>query len=468
MDNNTFGIHAQLAAKVMQAALHSGGNYCDLYFEHRQSSYIGLQDKIVNNANSSEDLGMGVRVLNGDKTGFAFTESLTEESMLEAAKLAAGIANGKVSATVQAIQAAQPHPNYYPSKKAWSEISVDAKVPILQKLNDQLFESDPRIIKANIFLSEEHSEVLFVNSEGKHFTDQRPLASLGIVLVMQEGNRKESSYTSRSLRQGFEFISAEMLDALCQEAIDSCSFLFQAVVPKGGEMPVVLEAGGSGILLHEAIGHTFEADFNRKGESIFSDKMDQQVCADFVNVVDDGTNLANRGSLNIDDEGNATEKTYLVKNGILSSYLHDRLSAAHYQLPPTGNGRRESFRHKPMPRMRNTYMENGPHKKEELIASVEKGIYVNSFSNGEVNIGAGDFTFYVKSGYLIENGKLTQPIKDVNLIGNGPQALAAISMVADDLKFDNSTWSCGKSGQSVPVGIGMPSVKVNKLTVGGR
>jgi len=243
--------------------------------------------------------------------------------------------------------------------------------------------------------------------------------------------------------------------------------LFDAIKPKGGEMAVVLGAGGSGIFLHEAIGHAFEADFNRKGTSIFSDMLHKKICADYINVVDDGTIDFNRGSLNIDDEGVLGQKTYIVRNGVLDSYLHDRISSKHYGIQPTGNGRRESFRHAPIPRMRATYMENGNSTEEEMIASVKKGVFVDSFTNGQVQIGAGDFTFFVKSGRLIENGKLTTPIKDINIIGNGPKALADMTMVASNYKMDDGTWTCGKDGQSCPVTCGMPSALVRKLTVGG-
>ncbi|MDR2764530.1 MAG: TldD/PmbA family protein, partial [Tannerella sp.] len=243
--------------------------------------------------------------------------------------------------------------------------------------------------------------------------------------------------------------------------------LFRSVQPRGGEMPVVMGAGGSGILLHEAIGHAFEADFNRKHISIFSDKLNQVVCAKHISVVDDGTIPFNRGSVNVDDEGVAGQKTYIVHNGVLTGYLHDRISAQHYGVAPTGNGRRESFRMTPVPRMRATYMEAGDCSEEEIIAAVKKGVYASGFTNGQVQIGAGDFTFFVKNGYLIENGKLTQPIKDINIIGNGPQALADITLTGNNCRIDNGTWTCGKDGQSCPVTCGMPSVLVNKLTVGG-
>ena len=283
---------------------------------------------------------------------------------------------------------------------------------------------------------------------------------------MEDKGRIENFFVGRSYRMGSELLTNELIDELSNEVVLKTAKLFDASKPKAGEMEVVVGAGESGILLHEAMGHAFEADFNRKDLSIFSDKMGKKVAENFVTIVDDGTIPTKRGTLNVDDEGNTTEKTSLVSNGILTSYLHDRISANYYKVKPTGNGRRQDFRNIPIPRMRTTYMENGPHKKEEIIASVKNGIYVDSFSNGEVNIGQGDFTFFVKFGYIIENGKLTKPIKDVNIIGNGPQALADIVMVADDLDITNGIWTCGKDGQGAPVSMGIPTVKIKKLTVG--
>ena len=267
---------------------------------------------------------------------------------------------------------------------------------------------------------------------------------------------------------GTDFLNDTLIETLAKEAVEKTSILFQAVKPKGGEMPVVMGAGGSGILLHEAIGHAFEADFNRKKTSIFSELLHKKVCDEHINVVDDGTISCNRGSVNIDDEGTLGQKTYIVREGILNSYLHDRISAKYYGISSTGNGRRENFRQVPIPRMRATYMEAGNVSEEEIIASVKKGIYASAFTNGQVQIGAGDFTFFVSHGYLIENGKLTQPIKDINIIGNGPKALADITMVGNNYQMDNGTWTCGKDGQSCPVTCGMPSALVSKLTVGGE
>jgi len=461
-----FEVTPQLLQKVITAALSKGGDYADLYFEHRILNSLRLEDGKVNRAYSNIDYGVGIRVLKGDQTGFAYSEIITPEALLKAARTAANIASGSKDVVPRDMtESAQA--NYYAIQKSWEEVSVEQKIPYLQKINDKIFSLDPKVTKVNASLTNESVYVLLYTAEGTLAYDYRPMVSLGAVCIMEKDGKIENSYASRSFRQGFEFLTDDLVDMLAREVVRKTTILFEATKPKAGEMPVVMGAGGSGILLHEAIGHTFEADFNRKGTSIFSDKMGKKIAENFVNIIDDGTLPAKRGSMNMDDEGNPSQKTYLVKDGILNSYLHDRISANFYQVQPTGNGRRQSFRHVPIPRMRATYMEKGPHTKEEIIDHVKNGIYVDNFSNGEVKIGAGDFTFFVKSGYLIENGKLTRPIKDVNIIGNGPQALADISMCASDFQIDNGTWTCGKSGQSVPVTCGLPTVLVKKLTVGG-
>ncbi len=461
-----FEVSTEMLQKVIATAMSKGGDYADLFFEHKTSNSLGLEDGKVNRAYSNVDFGVGIRVLKGDQTGFAYSENVEMKEMLNAAKMAANIADSGSDFNINEVNEKIPA-GYYKIQNKWEDVSVKDKVPFVQKINDKVFELDEKVIKVNAFLSDETTYVLFYNSEGRLTYDYRPMISFGVVSIMQKGEQIENAYSARSFRKGFEWLTDELVNDLAQEAVDRTNILFEATKPKAGEMPVVMGAGGSGILLHEAIGHTFEADFNRKGESIFSDKMGKKVAENFINIIDDGTLDNNRGSINIDDEGNDVEKTYLVKDGILNSYIHDRISAKHYGIDPTGNGRRESFRHIPLPRMRATYMEVGPHTKDDIIGEVDYGVYVDNFSNGQVKIGAGDFTFFVKSGYLIEKGKLTDPIKDINIIGNGPQALADITMAADDYLIDNGTWTCGKSGQSVPVTCGLPSVLVKKLTVGG-
>lgn len=461
-----FEVEEDIIHQIIAEALAKGGDYCDVYFQHNMLNYIGLQDQAVNRAYSNVDFGVGIRVLKGDQTGYSFTEEITPQAMLLAAKTAANIANsGKRIAPVP-LQA-HAHPNYYPIKTSWEEVSIAQKMPYLQTINDKVFALDSRVIKSNLGFSNQTSYILFANSEGRLVYDYKPMSRIFVSCTAEQAGRREQNFFDLAGRQGIEFFTPDNIDRLAQEAVSSTLILFDAIKPQAGEMEVVLAAGSSGILLHEAIGHGMEADANRKGISIFSDKMNQSVAGNFVSIVDNGTNPNIRGSINIDDEGNDTEETVLVENGILRNYLHDRISAHHYQVKPTGNGRRESFRHPPQPRMRNTYMLAGPHNQDEIITSVKQGLYAKTFSNGQVHIGGGDFSFYVKSGYLIENGKLTHPVKDVNIIGNGPNVLKNIVMVADDLKIAEGGWTCGKNGQSVPVSQGLPTVKVSKITVGG-
>jgi len=461
-----FGVDEKIINDVMAEALSRGGDYCDLFFQHNIGNYIGLEDKAVNRAYSDVAFGVGIRVLKGDQTGYSYTEELTPNAMKLAAKTAANIADsGK---TVPPVEfKLRETPNYYPIETPWEEIGIDKKIPYLQVINDKVFAEDKRIIKSNIWFINETSYILEANSDGVIACDYQPMGQIAVTCNAEQDGKREENYFDLSGRRGIEFFTPDNVDLLAKEAVRRTVALFEAVKPEAGEMPVVLAAGSSGILLHEAIGHGMEADFNRKNISIFSDKIDKKVAESFVSIVDDGTNLNIRGSINVDDEGNLTGKTYLVENGILKSYLHDRISAKHYNVKPTGNGRRQSFRFSPQPRMRNTYMLPGPHTKDEVIGSVKKGIYAEAFTNGQVFIGAGDFTFYVKSGFLIEDGKLTKPIKDVNIIGNGPKVLADIVMVADDMKMAEGGWTCGKNGQGVPVSMGLPTVKVSKITVGG-
>lgn len=465
---NHFGVSEENMRKVLAAALEKGGDYADLFFEHTFTNVIGLKDGAVNSCNSYIDFGMGVRVLAGDQSGYAYVENVTLDDMLNAARTAARIASGNKKAGPVGLKAKTLKKNYYSVTTSWEEVSLKDKMPYLQKLNDKIFSLDKRVSKVMANQSDTTSHILFCNSEGVMYYDYRLMVTLGAVCIMEENGRMENSYAARAYRKGFEFLSDDLVEILAREAVDNTAILFKAIKPKGGEMPVVMGAGGSGILLHEAIGHAFEADFNRKNVSIFSDQLNKKVCNAHISVIDDGTIPFNRGSVNFDDEGVDGQKTYLVKEGVLISYMHDRISARHYGIAPTGNGRRETFRNVPIPRMRATYMEPGNMKEEDIIASVKQGIFVDQFTNGQVQIGAGDFTFFVKSGYLIENGKLTQPIKDINIIGNGPKALADITMVADNDKIDNGTWTCGKDGQSCPVTCGMPSALVSKLTVGGE
>lgn len=465
-----FGTTPEDLKKIIQVALSKGGDYADLYFEYSTANELALRDGEVNAAGSHIDYGMGVRVLSGDRTGYAYTEVTTMEEMIKAAQAASVIASENSSSynatNINITPLSIKGKGYYPIIQGWEEVKISSKTPFLQQLNECVFSADQRVNKVMARISDSNSKILFFNSEGILTSDERPMFSVVVTCIMENNSKVENGSVSRSFRGGFELLTNELIKEIATEVVSKTAFLFDAIRPKGGEMPVVMGAGSSGILLHEAIGHAFEADFNRMNTSIFSDRMGQKICSQEISVVDDGTIPFNRGSINVDDEGIPGQKTYMVKDGILTSYLHDRISAKYYNAAPTGNGRRESFRFMPLPRMRATYMENGKSTEEQIIASVKKGIFAQNFSNGQVQIGAGNFTFFVKSGFLIENGKLTRPIKDINIIGNGPEALAGITAVASNSFIDNSTWICGKE-QYCPVSCGMPSVLVNKLTVGG-
>ncbi|MFA6956891.1 MAG: metallopeptidase TldD-related protein [Thermoanaerobaculia bacterium] len=463
-----FGVTETLIKETLGVALSKGGDYADLFFQHRLTNTMALEDGAVNRASANAALGVGVRVVKGDQTGYGFTEELTADAMKRAAMTAAAIADGPAKKAPARMKIVTEKANRYPIKVKWEDVRPDRKLAILNGVNAKTFAADKRVQKVQMGFMDQSGVVLIADSNGRIVEDYQPMTTLSLAIVAEQNGRKENNSVNLAGRSDIDFYDAARLDNLVAKAVSKTMILFDAVQPPAGEMPVVLGAGSSGILLHEAIGHGMEADFNRKNTSIFSDKIGKPVAKDFVSIIDEGTQQAARGAINVDDEGNPVGKTMLVDKGILSTYLHDSISAKHYGVKPTGNGRRQGYEFAPIPRMRSTYMLPGPHKKDEIIASVKKGIYCDHFSNGQVNIGAGDFTFYVKNGYLIEDGKLTSPIKDVNIIGNGPKVLELIDMVGDDLKIDEGGWTCGKDGQGVPVSQGMPTVRVASITVGGR
>ena len=463
---NIFKVSQENLRALTETALTYGGDYADLYFENTTYFNLLLKDGVVSSGGFHTDFGVGIRVLKGEKTGYAYSESTEMPDMLKAAKaagvIASGISGGRAYGSV-----CDRKLDVYPVKEDWRLQSPDRFLPFLKELEKEIFSKDSRIVKVIARMSDSVSDVLMYNSLGELTYETRPMGSVSVTAVFQQGDKTENRTASRSFRMGAELIGKSLIAELAEEAVKGIDARFDARRPKGGSMSVVMGAGASGILLHEAMGHAFEADFNRKGQSIFSDKLGQRICPVGINIVDDGTLQWNRGSGNYDDEGVPGEKTYMVEDGILRSYLHDRISAQWYGVKPTGNGRRENFRYHPIPRMRATYMESGNAAPEDIIASVKNGIYVDEFSNGQVKIGEGDFTFFVKSGFLIEDGRLTAPVKDINVIGNGPQALADIAAVGNDMKIDNGTWTCGKE-QSVPVSCGIPTVLISRLTVGGE
>ncbi len=464
---NIFKVTEPQLQTITATALAHGGDYSDLYFEHTTYFNLMLKDGVVSSGGFHTDFGVGIRVLKGEKTGYAYSENTEMADMLSAAKAASAIAVGSSAPGRVYKPVTDRKSDYYPMAENWRDKGADAFLPFMKELEKEIFAKDGRIVKVIIRLSDSVSDVLMYNSLGELTYETRPMGSVTATAVFEQNGKVENKTASRSFRMGAELAGPSLLKEIPEEVVNGIDSRFEAVRPKGGRMSVVMGAGASGILLHEAMGHAFEADFNRKGQSIFSGRMGKRICPEGVSVVDDGTLRFNRGSGNYDDEGVPGEKTYMVEDGILCSYLHDRISASWYGVAPTGNGRRENFRYNPIPRMRATYMESGNAEPEGIIASVRNGIYVDEFSNGQVKIGEGDFTFFVKSGYMIENGRLTAPVKDINIIGNGPQALADIVAVGNDLKIDNGTWTCGKE-QSVPVSCGMPTVLIGSLTVGGE
>lgn len=463
-----FGITEALLRQVLAAAMSRGADYADVFVQHRVAGTMTLEDGAVNRASSGVSLGAGVRAVKGDQTGYGYTEDLSLAALLECARTAAAIADGPSRTAPAAFHVEGRLPQRYPVRVAWDAVRPQQKLSLLAALEGKIRATDARIEKVTVFLADEAGAVLIADSSGRIAEDAQPMTVLYASCVAEQGGRRESSGYNVAGRAGLEFYTPDRLDRVAREAVARTTILFEAASAPAGEMPVVLAAGSSGILLHEAIGHGMEADFNRKNVSIYSDRIGKPVARPFVNIVDDATVEAARGAINLDDEGNAAGRTVLVENGVLAGYLHDRISARHYGVEPTGNGRRQSYRFPPLPRMRATYMLPGPHRKEEIIASVKKGIYCQNFTNGQVRIGAGDFTFYVKNGWLIEGGALTRPIKDVNIVGNGPKVLEKVDMVGDDLAIDEGGWTCGKDGQSVPVSQGLPTVRVASITVGGR
>ncbi|MDJ0904473.1 MAG: metallopeptidase TldD-related protein [Woeseiaceae bacterium] len=462
-----FGVDQATVARVMAELTANGADAADLYFQHTRKNALSLEDGIVSSANSNIQQGVGLRVVIGEQTGYAFTEDLTLPSMLAAARTASAIATG---GRVAAPQAFTPRDmgGLYTTTVPWAEVGIDQKLPVLKYVEEQAKARDPAVEKVSVYWGDEDERVMIATLDGKLVTDHRPMTRVTVVVTARKGEEVQSGYSNIAGRQEFGWYTEERLDTMVAEAVDRTMILFDARRPPAGEMPVILASGASGILLHEAIGHGMEADFNRKGTSIYSDMIGKKVAEPFVTIVDEATIPHERGALNYDDEGNRAGRTVLVENGVLKSYLHDQISARQYDLAPTGSGRRQSYKYAPMPRMTCTFMEDGPHTKDEIIEAVDHGIICETYTNGQVQIGAGDYTFYVKNGWLVEGGKVTAPIKDVNIIGNGPESLKKITMVANDARLDTGGWTCGKNGQSVPVSQGIPTVLVSNMTVGGE
>jgi len=476
--NNTFdtvmsrmlepvGLGEQQLNRTLGEIMKGGIDYADLYFQvSRQESWT-LEDSIIREGSFSHDQGVGVRAVSGEKTGFAYSEELLLPALKHAAQAARAIARKGDSKTLPAWQRGNAAP-LYPLSDPTLSISDEQKTALLTQLEEATRALDTRVEQVIISMSSSQDLVLIAGSDGTLAADVRPLVRLNVSVILEENGRREQGYSGGGARADLDyFLNGDLPIDYAREAVRQAAVQLEAVPAPAGTMPVVLGAGWPGILLHEAVGHGLEGDFNRKGTSAFSGKVGKRVASPLCTIVDDGTIPNRRGSLAIDDEGTPGQYNVLVEDGVLRGYMQDKLNARLMGVKPTGNGRRESFAHAPMPRMTNTYMLAGPHEAEEIIASVEKGLFAPNFGGGQVDITSGKFVFSASEAYLIEKGKITVPVKGAMLIGDGPEALTKISMVGNDLKMDSGVGTCGKDGQSVPVGVGQPTLKIDELTVGG-
>lgn len=439
----------------------------DLYFQISRHESWSLEDGIVKEGSHSIEQGVGVRAVSGEKTGFAYSDEIVLPALLQASGAARAIAKSGGEGRLQAWKASNGHSLYVPVDPL-ETLSAEDKIALLHAVDAEARRQDPRISQVMVSLAAVHDVVLVAASDGTLAADVRPLVRLNVSVIVEHNGRREQGSAGGGARVGYDyFLEEERGLGFAREAVRQALLKLDAVDAPAGTMTVVLGPGWPGVLLHEAIGHGLEGDFNRKGTSAFAGRIGQQVASEHCTVVDDGTLPNRRGSLNVDDEGTPTQYTVLIENGILKGYMQDKLNARLMGVAPTGNGRRESFAHLPMPRMTNTYMLGGDRDPQEIIASVDKGLYAVNFGGGQVDITSGKFVFSASEAYLIENGKVTRPVKGATLIGNGPDVLTRVSMVGNDLGLDEGVGTCGKDGQSVPVGVGQPTMRVDSLTVGG-
>ncbi|MGH9632773.1 MAG: metalloprotease TldD [Bryobacteraceae bacterium] len=463
-----FGITEHDLESYLAEALSSGGDYADLYFEYLSTSSMASDESIVKSATQGVSLGVGIRVISGERTGYAYSDDLAPDKIRKAARVAAHIAKGPSKTEKIGLEESRKR-DLYPVLTAPTETSLTERVDLVKRADKAARDADSRVFQVQAMYADNLRHVLVATSEGKVSYDRQPLARLGVAVLAREGNGiPQRGYSGGGGRVSLEFFLNEKTpEYFALEAVRQAVVQLEAIQAPAGEMTVVLGPGWPGILLHEAVGHGLEADFNRKKVSAFSDRIGQQVASPLCTVIDDGTMHSRRGSLNVDDEGATTQQNVLIENGILRGYLQDKLSSRILQGTPTGSGRRESYQHIPMPRMTNTFMLAGESHPEEIIGSVRKGLYCANFGGGQVDITSGNFVFSASESYLIEDGKITRPVRGATIIGNGPEAMKQVSMVGNDLKLDEGIGICGKEGQSVPVGVGIPTVKLDRMTVGG-
>jgi len=460
------GLDAQALQGVLSSIMAHQVDYADLYFQYSRSESWGIEEGQVKSGAFAIDQGVGVRAVSGEKTAFAYSDEINLTALQEAANASKAIAAIGAEQTANKIITPAAKSLYLPNDPIAS-LTADAKVKLLERLEQFAKQQDPRVTQVMASIGGEYEVIMVARSDGVMAADVRPLVRVSIQVIAEQNGRREQGSSGGGGRFDYGYFTDDRLQEYAAKAVHQAIVNLDARPAPAGSMTVVLGAGWPGILLHEAIGHGLEGDFNRKGSSAFSGMIGQQVAAKGITIVDDGTIADRRGSLSIDDEGNQTNKTVLIEDGILRGYMQDTLNARLMNMPVTGNGRRESYAHIPMPRMTNTYMLNGNKDPEEIIQSVDNGLYAANFGGGQVDITSGKFVFSASKAYMIENGKITYPVKGATLIGNGPDVLTRVSMVGNDMALDSGVGTCGKEGQSVPVGVGQPTLKIDGLTVGG-
>ncbi|HEX9684658.1 MAG TPA: metalloprotease TldD [Burkholderiales bacterium] len=441
-------------------------DYADLYFQYTRSESWSLEEGIVKSGSFNIDQGVGVRAVSGEKTAFAYSDDISLAALAAAAQATRAIARQGQAGRTRVARRAAGH-NLYTPHDPISRLEDPAKVALLERIERRARALDPRVTQVMAYLAGEYEVVLVARSDGVLAADVRPLVRLSLQVIVEAGGKREQGSSGGGGRFDYAYFTDEVLEDYARKAVDQALVNLEARPAPAGTMTVVLGPGWPGVLLHEAVGHGLEGDFNRKGSSAFSGRLGQRVASRGVTVIDDGTMPGRRGSLTVDDEGTPTQRNVLIEDGVLRGYLQDSLNARLMKMPLTGNARRESFAHLTMPRMTNTYMLAGHHDPKEILASVRKGIYASNFGGGQVDITSGKFVFSAAEAYMIEDGKITSPVKGATLIGNGPDALTRVSMIGDDLQLDWGIGTCGKEGQSVPVGVGQPTLKIDGLTVGG-
>jgi TldD protein len=463
-----FGLDESHLSKALAEITAHRVDDADLYFQYTRSEGWSLEEGIVKTGSFSIDQGVGVRAVSGEKTAFAYSDDISEASLLDAARTVRSISSagrtGRVKTPARKIASSR---SLYDGVDPISTLDSTAKVKLLEKVEKLARSRDPRVAQVMAGLASEYDVVLVARAEGTLAADVRPLVRLSVTVIAEQNGRREIGSGGGGGRFGLAYFTDEQIAEYVDHAVKAALTNLDARPAPAGEMTVVLGSGWPGILLHEAIGHGLEGDFNRKGSSAFSGRIGQRVAAKGVTVLDDGTIADRRGSLNVDDEGNASQRNVLIEDGILKGYIQDSMNARLMKVKPTGNGRRESYAHVPMPRMTNTYMLGGDKDPKEIVASIKKGLYATNFGGGQVDITSGKFVFSASEAFWVENGKIQYPVKGATIVGNGPDALTRVTMIGDDMALDTGVGTCGKEGQSVPVGVGQPTLRIDGLTVGG-